>query len=112
MKTRLEREKVTIHHMIRIFCRDHHHSKKNLCHDCEELLEYAVARVEKCVFGKNKPVCSECKVHCYKKDMREKVRLVMRYAGPRMIFRHPVLAILHLTDKRKFKVIIDEGSIK
>lgn len=103
MKTRIEREKVTIRKMIRLYCRLHHHTKKNLCHECDELLEYALARIDKCVFGNNKPVCAECKVHCYKKDMRDKVRRVMRYAGPRMIFHHPVLAIMHFVDKRKNK---------
>jgi hypothetical protein len=30
--------------------------------------------------------------------MREQVKEVMRYAGPRMIFRHPVLAVMHWVD--------------
>jgi hypothetical protein len=30
--------------------------------------------------------------------MREKVRGVMRYSGPRMTFRHPVLALFHFID--------------
>jgi hypothetical protein len=30
--------------------------------------------------------------------MREAVREVMRYAGPRMALRHPILAFLHLLD--------------
>jgi hypothetical protein len=32
--------------------------------------------------------------------MREKVKEVMRYAGPRMIWRHPWLALMHVVDKR------------
>lgn len=101
MKTRIEREKITIHRMIRLYCRHHHHPEGNLCTDCNELLFYALARIEKCIFGEDKPVCSECKVHCYKKDKREKVRIVMRFAGPRMLFRHPLLAVMHMIDKRK-----------
>lgn len=101
IKNRIEREKVTIRRMIRIYCRHHHQPKEDLCDECQELQVYALARVEHCVFGKNKPVCAECTVHCYKKDMREKVRQVMRFAGPRMLFRHPVLAIMHMVDKRK-----------
>jgi hypothetical protein len=99
MKSRIEREKVTIGHMIRIYCRHHHHPEGNLCENCGKLLIYAHQRVDKCIFGENKPVCAECKVHCYKKDMREKVRDVMRYAGPRMMFRHPFLAVMHMIDK-------------
>jgi hypothetical protein len=33
--------------------------------------------------------------------MREQIRCVMRYAGPRMMMYHPVLAILHFLDGLK-----------
>ena len=99
MKSRIEREKVTIGHMVRLYCHHHHHPDGKLCDDCQGLTEYAYQRVDKCIFGADKPVCAECKVHCYKKDMREKVREVMRYAGPRMLLRHPVLAVMHMIDK-------------
>jgi hypothetical protein len=33
--------------------------------------------------------------------MRETVRAVMRYAGPRMIWRHPVLALAHVRHGRR-----------
>ena len=112
MKSRLEREKVTISKMIRIYCQHHHHPVAFLCPDCDALMQYALLRVDKCVFGENKPVCAECKVHCYKKDMREQVRQVMRYSGPRMIFRHPCLAIMHLVDKRRHNVSDDETRLK
>ena len=50
-------------------------------------------------FGVNKPVCSECKIHCFKPEMRSQIKEVMRFAGPRMNFKHPVLAIHHLIRK-------------
>lgn len=37
-----------------------------------------------------------CPVHCYKRDMRERMRQVMRYAGPRMLWVHPVAALRHV----------------
>jgi hypothetical protein len=40
-------------------------------------------------------------VHCYKPAMREQIRVVMRYSGPRMAQRHPLLAAAHLLDRRK-----------
>lgn len=43
-----------------------------------------------------KTTCKKCPVHCYSPDMREKIRAVMRYSGPRMIFLHPFAAIRHL----------------
>ena len=33
--------------------------------------------------------------------MREQMRVVMRWAGPRMMLRHPVMAIVHLIDERR-----------
>lgn len=82
--------------MIGMYCRSHHNSGKSLCENCEKLKNYSGMRLDKCPYGEDKPVCSECQTHCYKSDMREQIRTVMRWAGPRMILRHPVLAIDHL----------------
>ena len=88
-------ESRTVEAMIEIFCHGQHGSKKGLCSECQELLDYAVLRLEECPFQENKPKCAKCPVHCYKPDMREKIRAVMRYAGPRMLYRHPVLSGAH-----------------
>jgi len=95
---RLRREEKTVAAMIHLACRDQHGSKGELCDECGELLEYARLRLAKCPFGADKPTCQQCPVHCYQPSKREQVRRVMRYAGPRMILRHPVLAVLHLID--------------
>ncbi|HPC32411.1 MAG TPA: nitrous oxide-stimulated promoter family protein [Syntrophales bacterium] len=86
--------------MIDIFCRDHHR-QVDLCSSCRGLLSYARKRTRACRFGKDKPVCSACPVHCYRTEMRDRIREVMRYSGPRMLSRHPVLAVRHLLDKRR-----------
>ena len=96
-----ERESDTLTAMIRIYCEDHHGREGALCEKCRTLREYAANRVEHCVFGDQKPVCSKCPVHCYHPEMRERIREVMRYSGPRMMLRHPVLTMGHLLDKRK-----------
>lgn len=93
----LDKEKKTIAAMIRIFCRDHHETAgKSLCPDCTDLLKYAEKRLDKCPFGENKGACSKCEIHCYKPDMRKYVTQVMRYSGPRMLKKHPLLAVDHL----------------
>ena len=94
---RLNRELKTISVMIHLYCHDQHGSNK-LCAQCKELLGYSCIRLERCQFQEGKTACTKCPVHCYKPIMRERVREVMRYAGPRMIYRHPVLAVLHLID--------------
>jgi hypothetical protein len=87
--------------MVRIYCRAHHATRDGLCPECRELLEYAHCRLDRCPFGADKPTCADCPIHCYKPAMRERVKRVMRYAGPRMLARHPILAVLHLLDGRR-----------
>lgn len=88
--------------MIRMYCRKHHSPRdKDLCPRCAELSAYALQRIDRCPFGADKPNCSSCSVHCYRPDMRERIRTVMRYAGPRMLFRYPADAIVYLWRKRK-----------
>lgn len=65
---------------------------------CKELLEYSRERLDKCPFGEGKTICTKCPVHCYRQEMRQKIRTVMRYSGPRMLYKHPVIAIQHLID--------------
>ena len=95
---RLGREKRTVAAMIRLYCRDHHRPDEVLCGQCEELRQYAICRLDRCPFGVEKPVCSKCPIHCYRPAMREQIRTVMAYAGPRMPLRHPVLAVGHIFD--------------
>jgi hypothetical protein len=97
---RLKRERQTVRHMVRIYCGAGHH-QPGLCPRCSELVSYAMARLDQCVFKADKPTCKQCPVHCYKRDTREQMRRVMIYSGPRMLFSHPILAIRHLLDERK-----------
>ncbi len=95
---RMKRERKTIEKMIAIYCRDHHNTKSGPCGECRELLEYAHLRLAHCPLQENKTTCGNCPIHCYKPRMREKVREVMRYSGPRMIRHHPILAVGHIVD--------------
>lgn len=102
---RIAREDKTIAAMIRMCCRDQHHTPKELCPDCHELLAYARDRLDRCPYQEGKTACARCPIHCYKPTMREKIRAVMRYAGPRMMYRHPILALYHLIDGRRTEPI-------
>ena len=96
MPNRLAREKNTVEAMIRLYCRDRHGGRKALCDVCLALCDYALARLDRCPFGEKKPKCSSCTTHCYEPAMRERIREVMRYSGPRMILHRPHLALLHM----------------
>lgn len=63
----------------------------------------AMQRSDKCPFMETKTFCSNCRVHCYKPEMREKIREVMRFSGPRMILHHPVMAVRHVIESKKEK---------
>ena len=97
---RLRREQRTLVCMTQIYCRHHHGGQSGgLCPDCAGLMEYAERRLEKCPYGVDKPTCANCPIHCYKPAQREQVREIMRFAGPRMTWRHPLRSLTHLYDK-------------
>ena len=107
---RFRREWRTLDAMIALACHARHRGpnrgqgdrRRVLCPACAELRAYAEQRLLRCPFGTEKPTCDNCQVHCYRPEMRERVRDVMRFAGPRMLLRHPVLAVLHLVvDERR-----------
>lgn len=98
-----EQEMELVSQMIRLYCRKQHGTKTELCPNCRELEEYAALRSRKCPFMETKTFCSNCRVHCYKPEMREKIREVMRFSGPRMVTCHPVMVLRHVVESRKEK---------
>ena len=98
LKSRRERESVIVQTMIKMYCQKNHNSWDILCGECESLLKYAEKRLLSCMYGEIKPVCKHCPVHCYSPAMREQMRQVMKWAGPKMIIRNPVFAVMHIID--------------
>ena len=100
-----QKEQHVVEEMIRLYCRKKHPKEDRqagqICPVCQELLDYARLRSEKCPFMKEKTFCANCKVHCYKPEVREQIRQVMRFSGPRMLLYHPVLAVWHLICSKK-----------
>ena len=98
-----EREKKMVSQMIALYCRKKHGAHGPLCPDCAALSAYAQLRSERCPFLETKTFGSNCRVHCYQPEMREKIRAVMRFSGPRMLLYHPVAAIRHMLESQKEK---------
>ncbi|CAH1542233.1 Nitrous oxide-stimulated promoter [Vibrio harveyi] len=98
---KLATEFKTVKAMVEVYCKDHHGTKGELCAECRELLEYAEVRLDRCPYGEDKPTCNKCPIHCYKPEPKEQMRLVMRYSGPRMLLKHPILAIRHLVHEKR-----------
>ena len=88
--------------MIALYCRKNHGGKE-LCPECAELLNYAMGKIDRCPFMETKSFCSNCKVHCYQNEYRQRIRQVMRFSGPRMIFVHPIMSIKHLIASKREK---------
>jgi hypothetical protein len=98
---RMAREARTVEAMVRLYCRGQHGTRNGLCSQCAVLRAYALERLGRCPFQEGKTACARCPVHCYRPDMRAQIRAVMRYAGPRMLARHPWLTLYHLLDGRR-----------
>ena len=111
IKDKREREKKIVSDMIALYCRKKHRHKNGLCTECAQLRAYAEQRSDRCPFMETKTFCSNCKMHCYKPEMREQIRQVMRFAGPRMLMYHPVAAVRHLLESRKEKRRLLENEI-
>ena len=106
---RAQREKLTVRYMVDIYCRAHHPGSAGTCAACQRLSEYATRKIDRCPRRAAKPVCSACLIHCYGREEREQIRAVMRFSGPRMLARHPVLAFLHLIDGLRPNVRVNPG---
>ncbi|MGB5716945.1 MAG: nitrous oxide-stimulated promoter family protein [Gammaproteobacteria bacterium] len=107
---RIEREKRTVEAMVRIYCSDQHATSDEICENCTRLLTYARSRLDTCPFQANKPTCNHCKVHCYSKTRQHEIQKVMRYSGPRMLFRYPLLSLWHLIDTIRKVPSLEKGS--
>ncbi|MDD4239334.1 MAG: nitrous oxide-stimulated promoter family protein [Desulfotomaculaceae bacterium] len=101
-KDPIEWEKDILEKMVRLYCKAKH-QKKTPCHDCLEMIAYAKNRLNSCKYGKVKPTCGNCPIHCYKPIMRDRIKEVMRYAGPRMMIVHPLDAVWHLIKSKTQK---------
>lgn len=93
--TELVREKKTLNKMLSIYCHGVH-KESAICPSCSALAVYAEQRIDKCRYGMEKPSCSTCKTHCFAGDKRNRIRIVMRYAGPRMLLYDPLAALQHM----------------
>ena len=98
----------TIIIMTQLYCKAHHDT--SLCQECKGLIGYAQQKLDRCVYGQDKPACKHCPIHCYKPDRRQQIQIIMRYAGPKMFFKHPILGIKHLIKStKKFPTSIPNG---
>lgn len=93
---KIEKEKKIIKLMIEIYSKGHDKKILEQNNEMLELLNYAWQRLDKCPFKDEKKFCSKCSIHCYQPEMRKKVKEVMKYSGPRLVFKHPILLIKHV----------------
>ena len=93
-KNKIGKEKEIIEIMIRLYCRKRL-GLQTVPPEYEELLRYAHRRLSCCKFGNAKPACRKCPIHCYAPKHRERIREVMRWCGPRMLFYHPLITLRH-----------------
>ena len=96
--SKIEKEKDIVTFMIEYYCIKNH-NKIEICKSCIDLIKYAHEKLSICPFGEKKASCLKCKIHCYSKTKREKIRKAMLFVGPKMIYLMPIQYIKHLFDK-------------
>ena len=96
--------------MTSVYCHGNHGTPgkpcahdPHLCDECRELVEYAEARIRRCPRMAEKTFCSVCPRPCYRRAMQERMRAVMRYAGPRMLRYRPLAALRHVAATMRAK---------
>lgn len=94
MGKKIERQKATIALMLRLYCK-HRLGLKEMDEEHLRLLDYCSRRLDRCRWQDAKPACKDCLVHCYAPAEREKIREIMRWAGPRMILYAPIETLRH-----------------
>lgn len=99
ISTRLQREKKTVDAMILLYCKRQHSNSETPCIECYSLLKYCEQRLIHCPFGDSKPTCANCTIHCYNTFYKNKIKSVMKSAGPHMIYTHPILTLRHYIDQ-------------
>ncbi|MDO5048012.1 MAG: nitrous oxide-stimulated promoter family protein [Anaerococcus sp.] len=99
--SKLSRQYEVVCQMIDLY---HRHNDTYEDYEIDSLKAYVKARLFSCRYGEDKPFCSHCKTHCYRKNEREAIRRVMRFSGPRFIFYRPRLSLLHALGTFKFSI--------
>lgn len=103
---KVSEDKKIISTMISIYCNGNSHKaneenkvKDDICPNCKRLQEYAYSKIDKCPKLKSgkKAICGTCKNNCYMQDdeLSNMMKAVMKYSGPRMILKHPLMTIKH-----------------
>lgn len=98
---KIKREIKTFQKMVEIYCKSQHKSKSEICDECNSLEKYAIKKLNKCCFKEDKPACKNCPVHCFKPEYKAKTKEIMRFSGPKMVFKHPILTFWHLQQGKK-----------
>lgn len=97
------RDLKTLEAIGRIYCKAHHQGTEQdeagLCPSCREAVESTFARAANCPNHQTNN-CEDCEVKCQRGDAQKRIKQIMRYSAPRMIFCHPLMTLEYLRKKR------------
>lgn len=99
---KVDRDRRTLEAIGRIYCGGNHvdaaKDSAGMCPECREAIEQTLARASSCPHG-HEGNCQDCKTQCQRGEAQERIRVIMRYAAPRMAFRHPIMTFEYLRKK-------------
>ena len=103
--THVDKDRRTLEAIGHIYCAAHHEGEKDaagLCPDCRNTIDATLQRATDCPFG-HEHNCQDCTVHCQRGEAQERIQEIMRYAAPRMMYKHPIMAAGYLRKKLRSK---------
>lgn len=99
-----EKDRATMEAIGAIYCRGNHDAAARgddaMCAWCREAIEDTLERALACPHG-HKHNCEDCETHCQRGEAQQNIKVIMRYAAPRMVVRHPVMTFGYLRKKLK-----------
>lgn len=100
----VEKDRRTLEAIGQIYCSGNHarvlKDEGGMCVECREAIEQTLDRTRSCPHG-HELNCEDCSTHCQRGDAQARIKAIMRYAAPRMAFRHPIMAVGYLRKKMK-----------
>lgn len=97
-----ENDMRTLEAMGRMYCKKFHvHAVKDdagLCPECRETVEATARRTQMCPFN-HEGNCQDCPIKCQRGDAQDRIKAIMSYSAPRMLFVHPIMTGRYLQRK-------------
>lgn len=101
-EARIKRDLRTLQAIGSIYCAAHHvDAPKNphgMCAECAATIAFTHDRASNCPNG-HTGNCADCAIKCNRGEQQQRIKAIMKYAAPRMLFKHPLMTLEYALKK-------------